>query len=42
MLVDSEDKNLEVDKLKVDKLYKNNTVKDDESTSGGDATLDFQ
>ena len=42
MLVDSEDKNLEeVDKLKVDKLYKNNTVKDDESTSGGDASKLF-
>ena len=41
MLVDSEDKSLEVDKLKVDKLDENTTVKDDESTSGGDASKLF-
>lgn len=42
MFVDSEDKSLEVDKLKVDKLDENTTVKDNESTSGGDVTLDSQ
>ena len=42
VLVDSEDKNLEVDKLKVDKLDENTTVKDNESTSGGDITLASQ
>lgn len=38
MLVDSKDNSL----LKVDKLDKNTTVEDDESTFDDDATLDFQ